>query len=52
MVNYIFFVYSILVFLEITKKVYNNIMNSIQLQYKMDTIFMNSQIVKDLILID
>ena len=28
---------------EITKKVYNNIMNSIKLQYKMDIIFMNSE---------
>ena len=26
---------------QITKKVYNNIMNSIQISYKMDTIFMN-----------
>ena len=28
---------------EITKKEYNNIMNSINLQYKMNTIFMNSE---------
>ena len=28
---------------EITKKVYNNIMNSIKLQNGMDTIFMNSE---------
>ena len=28
---------------EITKKVCNNIMNSIKLQYKMDIIFMNSE---------
>ena len=28
---------------EITKKVYNNIMNSIKLQNRMDTIFMNSE---------
>ena len=27
---------------EVTKKVYNNIMNSIKLWYKMDTIVMNS----------
>ena len=31
---------------EITKKVYNNIMNSIKLQNRMDTIFMNSEISK------
>ena len=29
---------------ETTKKVYNNIMNSIELSKKMDTIFMNSKI--------
>ena len=28
---------------EITKKVYNNIINSIKLKYKMNTIFMNSK---------
>ena len=28
---------------KITKKVYSNIMNSIKLYYKMDTIFMNSE---------
>ena len=28
---------------EITKKVYNNILNSIKLKYKMNTIFMNSE---------
>ena len=28
---------------EITKKVYNNIIKSIKVQYKMDTIFMNSE---------
>ena len=28
---------------EITKKVYNNIMNSIQIWYKINTIFMNSK---------
>ena len=28
---------------EITKKVYNNIMNSIKSQNRMDTIFMNSR---------
>ena len=28
---------------EITKKVYNNIMSSIEIQYKIDTIFRNSK---------
>ena len=28
---------------EITKKVYNNIVNSIKVEYKLDTIFMNSR---------
>ena len=28
---------------EITKNVYSNIMNAIKLQYKMDTIFINSE---------
>ena len=28
---------------KITKKVYNNIMNSVKVQYKMDTIFLNSK---------
>ena len=28
---------------KVTKKVYNNIMNSIKVQYKVDTIFMNSE---------
>ena len=28
---------------DITQKVYNNIMNSIKIKYKMDTIFMNSE---------
>ena len=32
---------------KVTKKVYKNITNSIQLQYKMDTIFMNSQNISD-----
>ena len=36
----------------ITKKLFNNIINSIQIQYKMDTIFMNLKNVKLLILID
>ena len=35
---------------EITKKVYNNIMISIKVYYKMNNIFMNSKIVKHLIL--
>ena len=37
---------------EITKIIYNNIMNSVQLQYKTDTIYMNSEIKKSLTLID
>ena len=35
-------IYSLYLAKEITKKVYNNIMNSIKLQNRMDTIFMNS----------
>ena len=35
-------VYSLYPAKEITKNVYNNIMNSINVKYKMDTIFMNS----------
>ena len=36
-------VYSLYGEKEITKKVYNNIMNSIKSQNRMDTIFMNSR---------
>ena len=36
-------IYSLYRAKEITKKVYNNIMNSIKLWKKMDTIFMNSE---------
>ena len=36
-------VYSLCQSKEITKKVYNNIIKSIKVQYKMDTIFMNSK---------
>ena len=36
-------IYSLYRAKEITKKVYNNIMNSIKLSNRMDTIFMNSQ---------
>ena len=36
-------VYSLYQSKEITKKVYNNIIKSINVQYKMDTIFMNSK---------
>ena len=36
-------IYSLYQAEEITKKVYNNIMNSTKSQYKMDTIFMNSE---------
>ena len=36
-------VYSFYQSKEITKKVYNNIIKSIKVQYKMDTIFMNSE---------
>ena len=28
---------------KVTKKVYNNIMNSVKVQYKVDTMFMNSE---------
>ena len=34
---------------KITARLYNNTVNSIQIQYKMDTIFMNSKKVKYLI---
>ena len=36
-------VYSLCQSKEITKKIYNNIIKSIKVQYKMDTIFMNSK---------
>ena len=36
-------VYSLYQSKEITKKVYNNIIKYIKIQYKMDTIFMNSE---------
>ena len=39
-------IYSLYQAKEITKKVYNNIMNSIKLWNKMDTILMNSENIK------
>ena len=45
-------IYSLYPVKDITTKVYNNIMISMEIQYKLDTIFMNSKISELLIHID